>query len=82
MLDIVALALQTDSTRFVTLHCTGNNVNALEGVEQSYHSLSHHGRDEEKLEQLAIVEQAMVNSWANFLRQLKASEQGGNSPRN
>ena len=35
MLDIVALALQTDSTRFATLHCTGNNVNALEGVQQN-----------------------------------------------
>lgn len=76
MLDIIFLALQTDSTRFVTLHCTGNNVRALEGVDESYHSLSHHGRDEEKLGQLAIVEQAMINSWGNFLRKLKASEQG------
>ena len=76
MLDIVALALQTDSTRFVTLHCTGNNVNALEGVQQSYHSLSHHGRDEELLEQLTIVEQAMIDSWGNFLRKLKGIEQG------
>lgn len=76
MLDIVFLALQTDSTRFVTLHCTGNNVGALEGVEQSYHTLSHHGRDEEKLEQLAIVEQAMIDAWGNFLRKLKGSEQG------
>ncbi len=76
MLDIVFLALQTDSTRFVTLHCTGNDVSALEGVGQSYHTLSHHGQDEEKLEQLAIVEQAMIDTWGNFLRQLKGSEQG------
>jgi hypothetical protein len=79
MLDIILLALQTDSTRFVTLHCTGNNVGSIEGVEQSYHGLSHHGRDEEKLEQLGLVEQAMINSWANFLRQLQSSDQGGHS---
>jgi hypothetical protein len=79
MLDVVFLALQTDSTRFVTLHCTGNTVNALEGVDQSYHGLSHHGRDEEKLEQLAIVEQAMVDAWGNFLRNLKGVDQNGTS---
>jgi len=77
MLDVVRLALQTDSTRFVTLHCTGNNVNAIDGVDQSYHGLSHHGLDEEKLEQLAIVEQAMVDTWGNFLRGLKEVEENG-----
>jgi hypothetical protein len=76
MLDVVFLALETDSTRFVTLHCTGNTVRGLEGVDESYHSLSHHGRDEEKLEQLTIVEQAMVDGWGGFLRQLKGSEHG------
>lgn len=79
MLDVVFLALQTDSTRFVTLHCTGNSVSALEGVEQSYHGLSHHGRDEEKLDQLAIVEQAMINEWGNFLRNLKGIDQNGST---
>ncbi|MFC5049465.1 DUF1552 domain-containing protein [Rubritalea spongiae] len=71
MLDVVALALQTDSTRFITLHCTGNNVRALEGVEESYHALSHHGKNPEKLEQLSIVEKTTIDNWGNFLRQLK-----------
>ncbi len=80
MLDIVLLALQTDSTRFVTLHVPGNaRVNSLEGVDEGYHTLSHHGLDEEKLEQLAIVEQAVVNEWADFLRKLKAASQGDHS---
>lgn len=79
MLDIVHLAVQTDSTRFVTLHCTGNSVGAIEGVEQSYHGLSHHGRDEDKLDQLALVEEAMIDAWANFVRQLQASDQGDHS---
>lgn len=71
MLDVVALALRTDSSRFVTLHCTGNNARALEGVEEAYHSLSHHGKDPKKLEQLAIVEKTTVDNWGNFLRELK-----------
>lgn len=72
MLEIVYLALQTDSTRFVTLHVPGNaKVRSLEGIDEGYHSLSHHGRDEEKLEQLAIVEQAVLDEWGAFLRKLK-----------
>ncbi|MGI9244775.1 MAG: DUF1552 domain-containing protein [Verrucomicrobiales bacterium] len=77
MLEIVFLALQTDSTRFVTLHMPGNaKVGGLEGVDEGYHSLSHHGRDEDKLDQLAIVEQAVVNEWADFLRKLKGAQSG------
>ncbi len=70
-LDIIQLALATDSTRFVTLHISGNNVSGIEGVEDSYHSLSHHGLDDEKLRQLAIVEKGVIDEWAGFLRRLK-----------
>lgn len=70
-LDIIELALATDSTRFITLHVSGNNVSALDGVEENYHSLSHHGLDEDKLRQLAIVEKATIDEWAAFLRRLK-----------
>lgn len=73
-LDTVFLALQTDSTRFVTLHCRGNSVRALEGVDESYHSLSHHGQSGEKLAQLAIVEQATIDRWGDFLRRLQGAE--------
>lgn len=73
-LDIIHMALATDSTRFVTLHITGNNVQGLEGVEESYHNLSHHGMDEEKLAQLAIVEQGVVDQWGHFLRRLKGDK--------
>jgi hypothetical protein len=73
-LDIVHMALVTDSTRFITLHVTGNSVQGIEGVDESYHSLSHHGLDEEKLSQLAIVEQGMIDQWAAFLRKLRADD--------
>lgn len=73
-LDIVHMALATDSTRFITLHITGNNVQGIEGVDESYHNLSHHGMDDEKLAQLAIVEQGVVNAWGDFLRKLKSDK--------
>jgi hypothetical protein len=73
-LDIIHMALATDSTRFVTLHITGNNVQGIEGVKEAYHNLSHHGMDEEKLAQLAIVEQGVINQWGGFLRKLKADK--------
>lgn len=76
MLRVISLALQTDSTRFITLHMPGNaRVTSLEGVDEGYHGLSHHGLDGEKLRQLAIVEQAVVDEWAAFLRELKSVQQ-------
>lgn len=72
-LDIIHLALATDSTRFITLHISGNSVTGIEGVDESYHNLSHHGMDDEKLAQLALVEQGVINEWAGFLRTLKSS---------
>ena len=77
MLDVIYLALQTDSTRFATLHIPGNaSVKNFDGVDQGYHSLSHHGRDEEKIDQLTLVEQAIVNEWGHFLRRLKSADLG------
>ncbi|MEM9366665.1 MAG: DUF1552 domain-containing protein [Planctomycetota bacterium] len=77
MCDIIKLALETDSTRYITLHVPGNNrVFDLEGVEEGYHSLSHHGRDEDKLDQLAIVEEAMLSQWGEFLGDLHQTADG------
>jgi hypothetical protein len=78
MSDMVRLALVTDSTRFVTLHLGGGGgVVPIEGVDEGYHSLSHHGRDEEKLAQLALVETEIVKAWGDFLRGLAAGNEGG-----
>ncbi|TWU16263.1 DUF1552 domain-containing protein [Allorhodopirellula heiligendammensis] len=71
MCDVVKLALQTDSSRFITLHLPGTGgVVPIDGVDQAYHSLSHHGLDETKLSQLAIVEEAIVSQWGDFMRSL------------
>ncbi len=71
MLDVVKLALETDSSRFITLHIPGaGGVLPIEGVSEGYHALSHHGLDEEKLAQLALVEIAIIRQWGEFVRSL------------
>jgi hypothetical protein len=77
MHDVMFLALQTDSTRFITLHTNGSGeVLPIEGVEEGYHQLSHHGLDAEKIEQLARIEAAQVASWGAFVRKLKETPEG------
>lgn len=76
MLDVMFLALQTDSTRFITVHLNGEGgAVPIDGVDEGYHSLSHHGLDEEKLDQLTLVETALMRKWGDFLRQLKGAEE-------
>jgi hypothetical protein len=75
MCDVIRLALKTDSTRFITFHIGGTGgVLPIEGVDEGYHALSHHGRDEEKLSQLALVEAALLGQWGDFLRDLQATD--------
>ena len=77
MSDIIRLALQTDSTRFISYHLGGSGgVVPLPGVMEGYHALSHHGQDDEKLEQLAIVEGEIIASWGQFLRDLADTPDG------
>jgi hypothetical protein len=78
MSDMVRLALTTDSSRFITFHLGGGGgVVPIEGVDEGYHSLSHHGRDDEKLAQLALVEQEIVKAWGDFLRGLLTADEAG-----
>ena len=78
MSDMVRLALATDSTRYVTLHLGGGGgVVPVEGVDEGYHSLSHHGMDAEKLAQLALVEAEIIKAFGDFLRGLAGEQEEG-----
>jgi hypothetical protein len=74
MYDLIHLALQTDSTRIVTLKVSGTGlVPPIPGVSQAHHELSHHGKDPKKLEQLKIVETAELTALAGFLTKLQST---------
>ena len=75
--DVIRLALETDSTRVITLGGTGYGlVPTIKGVEVGYHGLSHHGKNPDMLRQLEIVERETMLAFFDFLTALKQSKDG------
>ena len=78
MFDLIHLALQTDSTRLVTLLLLGtSNVPPVPGVSLGHHDLSHHGQDPKKIEQLKAVEIEKMKTFRDFLKKLKDTKEDG-----
>ena len=73
-LDLMFLAFQTDSTRVVSMAVKNGNW-GLDGVTDSYHTLSHHGQREEPLRQLAILEEHLMTHLGRFIERLKSTTQ-------
>ncbi|MCA9116810.1 MAG: DUF1552 domain-containing protein, partial [Planctomycetaceae bacterium] len=68
MYDMMALAIETDSTRVLTFFKNGiNAVPKISGVKNDYHNLSHHGRDDDKLAELAVIELEQISALRDFL---------------
>lgn len=63
--DLMALALQTDSTRIATLELDGG-----------YHGLSHHGQAPDRIDSLVKLERNQMEQFARFLGKLKSLEDG------
>lgn len=80
MFDLTALALQTDSTRLVTIMMEGFFiVPPIEGVEEGYHTVSHHGQNRKKIEQLAIIETEHMRAFAGLLSKLDGTREEGDT---
>jgi hypothetical protein len=81
MYDLARLAFETDSTRAITLmlNSVATPVVTLPGVEitDSYHNLSHHGKAEDKLAQLKVLDEWHMKLLADLFRDLKAVSEGG-----
>ncbi len=78
--DLIHLALQTDSSRLVTLQLLGtSSVPPIQGVNQGHHDLSHHGKDPTKISQLRILEIEKLKVLHGFLTQLKQTQEEGDS---
>ncbi len=75
--DVIHLALQSDSTRIVTLNQTvPPGVPPVEGVTQGYHNLTHHGRDPGKITELTLVEMEQMKAFRDFLAKLHSTSEG------
>jgi hypothetical protein len=77
LFDLIPLALQTDSTRLITVLIQGRgDVPAIPGVSIDHHNLSHHGQDPEKIAQLRLIEKAEFGALNRLFSSLKAKKEG------
>lgn len=80
LFELVPLALQTDSTRVITILLQGrNDVPHIPGVSIDHHNLSHHGQDPEKIRQLELIEKAEMGAVDKLLTSLKQKKEGAGS---
>lgn len=80
LFDLTHLALQTDSTRLITIMLAGSSfAPPIPGVTLGHHDLSHHGKDPRKLEQLKIVEVETMKTVRDLLARLKQSKEDGST---
>ena len=72
LFDLVALALQTDSTRVATIEVPGSFDTSAMGIEEKgYHGYSHHGKDPGLMEGMRKVERYQMVHLAKFLTKLQ-----------
>jgi hypothetical protein len=74
--DLIALALQTDSTRIATLEIGGDFEARDFGFRSGYHSLSHHGQRQASIDALKKIESYQVEQFSRFLTKLRETECG------
>jgi len=77
LFNLTRLALQTDSTRVVSITIRGMDLKPpIEGVTEDHHGLTHHGRNPAKISQLQLVERAEMAVFRDFLLALQGAKEG------
>jgi len=76
MYELIALALQTDSTRIATLEIGGDFLPQHLGIKRDYHGLSHHGNDPEAIAELIILEKYQIEHLGKFVTRLAGMNDG------
>jgi Protein of unknown function (DUF1552) len=83
MYEMTRLAFETDSTRLVTLmlDSVAAPVISVPGatIKDGYHSLSHHGKSEEKLAQLDAIDREHMKLLAELFSALKNTQEDGST---
>jgi hypothetical protein len=80
MMDMMATAFQTDTTRVCTF-MFGNAVSEVSfrfvpGVDSGHHETSHHGKNPDKLRQYQLISQWHVAQYAYLLNKLASMKEG------
>lgn len=79
MFDMIKLALQTDSTRIVSMLLDTAVVAHVPGVMNETHGLTHHGNEPDKIAELRRVEEAQTVALASLLRSLQEQQEADGS---
>ena len=83
MLDMIALAFQSDTTRIATFMfgnaVSNQNFSFLEGVTGAHHSISHHMNDADKLRQYQLINRWHVEQYGYLLNKLHSMQEGERS---
>lgn len=74
--ELIALALQTDSTRIATLEIGGDFMPQHLGIKKDYHGLSHHGNDPEAIASLIALEKYQIEHFGKFITRLSKMNDG------
>jgi hypothetical protein len=77
--ELIALALQTDSTRIATLEIGGDFMPQHLGIKKDWHGLSHHGNDPEAIASLITLEKYQIEHLGKFLTHLAKLNDGDRS---
>jgi hypothetical protein len=80
LMDMIVLALQTDSTRFVTFMYTNDSSNRNYpnlSIREGHHDLSHHGGSQEKQAKIGRINTYHVEQLAYLVGKLKGVKEGG-----
>ncbi len=81
MFDVIALALQTDSTRVISYLARMDGQDGTGswrdmGNPYNYHEMTHHGEDPDKLKWFTQSDIWYMEDWAYFLNRLKSIKEG------
>jgi len=79
--QVMVLALQTESTRVLVYQMPGGNRRfTFDGITLGYHTLTHHGKDPERVRQLQIIDAYYLSQLAGFIDRLKKTKDRQGQP--
>jgi Protein of unknown function (DUF1552) len=79
MFDLLALAYQADLTRVASYVMVAEGTNRTYnhvGVPDSFHPVSHHSNDKERIRRLTVIQRYHMERFADFLKKLHDTKEG------
>jgi hypothetical protein len=82
MFDLIALAYQADLTRVASYVMVAEGTNRTYnhvGVPDSFHPVSHHSNDRERIRRLTVIQRYHMERFADFVKKLSTIKEGEGS---